>query len=252
MRITLASALASILATSAIAGGYADPPPAATVMPAPAPSVDWSGGYVGLQFGALNGDLDLAGENLNNNNTTSASIGVSGHEVGIFAGYNWAGANNLVYGIEGEYNVSNVDGTHPGVPGPSFGFIRNGIDADIDRTAALRGRLGYAMDQGLLYATAGIAWARVSLDGTPGGGGAGGGAGGGPFNPTETLTGWTIGAGYEHAINANWTLRVDYRYSDLDGSFDFLSGGGGGGPDPHRFDLDLQSHQVRIGAAYRF
>lgn len=233
-----------------MANGYSQTAPAPAVMPpAQTAAFDWSGGYVGLQFGALDGDLDLAGENLSNNNTTSDEIDVSGHEIGVFAGYNWVGANSLVYGIEAEINTSDVDGDSPGVPGPSFGFIRNGIDAEIDSTAALRGRLGYAMGRGLLYGTAGIAYARVSLDGTPGGGGAGGGAGGGPFNPSKTLMGWTIGAGYEHAINDQWTVRLDYRYSDLDGDFNFVAPGSG---DNHRFDLDLQSHQLRVGAAYRF
>lgn len=247
MNKVLASAVASVIGTSAFAAGLSEPVPMA---PPAVAAYDWSGGYIGLQFGALDGDLDLAGENLNNNNTTAAGIGVSGQELGLYGGYNWVGANNLVFGVDGEINTSNADGFNPGVPGPSFGFIRNGIDAEIDGTAALRGRVGFAMDRGLFYLTAGVAWAKVSLDGTPGGGGGGGGSG--PFNPSETLAGWTIGAGYEHAINDQWTFRLDYRYSDLDGDFGFLSGGGGGGPDPHDFDLDLESHQVRIGAAYRF
>jgi outer membrane immunogenic protein len=187
------------------------------------------------------------GINLNNSNTTSASRDVDGANLGVFGGYNWMSGPTMLYGIEGEISASNASGSHPGVAGPSFGFIRNGIDADVDWTGAIRGRLGYAMGQNLFYGTAGVAFARVTLDGTPGGGGAGGGAGGGPFNPSETLTGWTLGAGVEHAISENWTLRLDYRYSDVSGDFDFTSGGGGG-PDPHTFDLEMQSHELRVGA----
>jgi outer membrane immunogenic protein len=83
-----------------------------------------------------------------------------------------------------------------------------------------------------------VAFAKVALDGTPTG------PGDSRFNPTERLTGWTIGAGVEHAMTANWNLRLDYRYSDLSGDFNFTSGNG----DPHSFDLDMKSHEVRIGA----
>lgn len=243
--LLIGTGIAIAAGAPAVAGGVA-PAIEPAIMAEPAPrGYDWSGGYVGLQIGALHGDLGLRGENLNNNNTTSEDIDMSGHEVGIMAGYNWVGGNNLVYGIEGEYNfgeLGSVDGSSDGVPPPSFGFIRNGIDADIEGTGAIRGRLGLAMNRGLLYGTAGFAFATVDLDGTPGGGGPG------PFNPSEMLTGWTIGAGYEYAFNESWTVRFDYRYSDLEGDFDFTSGGG----DPHDFELELQSHQARIGVAYRF
>ncbi len=208
----------------------------------PRPPNNWAGGYGGIQIGGLDGDLRLRGENLNNNNTTSAKFGISGTTLGLFAGYNWTSGPSLVYGIEGEFSVANVDGSHPGVPSPSFGFIRNGIDADVKNTGAIRGRIGHAMGRTLIYATGGVAFATVELDGTPTG------PGDGRFKPSERLTGWTIGAGVEHAMTANWNLRLDYRYSDLSGDFNFTSGNG----DPHSFDLDMKSHEVRIGAVYRF
>lgn len=241
MKKLLLSVAASAIGTTAFAGGINATPPQPPVIQ-PAPAYDWSGGYVGLQLGMLSGDLLLEGENLNNNNTTSAEFDVSGHEIGVYAGYNWNGASNMVYGVEAEYNLSDVDGDHPGVPGPSFGFIRNGIDGEITATGALRGRVGYAMDRTLFYGAAGLALANVTLDGTPSG------PGDGPFNPSETLMGWTIGAGVERAISDTWTVRLDYRYSDMSTDFDFTSGGG----DPHSFDLSAQTHQLRIGAAYRF
>lgn len=206
---------------------------------------DWSGGYFGLQVGSPSGDLGLIGRNLSSTNTTSEDIDVSGQKVGVFAGYNWAGGNGLVYGIEGEYNfggLGSVDGSSDGVPPPNFNFIRNGIDADIGATGAVRGRLGVAIYRGLLYGTAGLAFATVNLDGTTGTGLPG------PFNPSEMLTGWTVGAGYEYAFNNDWSMRIEYRYSDLEGNFDFTGGGGS----PHDFELDLLSHQARIGVAYRF
>lgn len=241
MKSVALAVIAASMGSAALAGGYQEPAAPVAVV-APAPVYDWSGAYAGVQLGYQWGDMTLDGENLNNNNTTSASWDVDGANQSVFAGYNWMSSPTLLYGIEGEINGSNASGDHPGVPAPSFGFIRNGIDADVDWTAAIRGRLGYAMGPNLFYGTAGVAFARASLEGTPTG------PGDGRFSPSETLTGWTLGAGVERAISADWTLRLDYRYSDVSGEFDFTSGNG----DPHTFDLEMQSHELRVGAAYRF
>ena len=53
----------------------------------------------------------------------------------------------------------------------------------------------------MLYGTAGVAWGHItspplaSLDGW--------------------RTGWTVGAGIEHALPRNWSAKVEYRYTDL-------------------------------------
>lgn len=98
------------------------------------------------------------------------------------------------------------------------------------------------MDRTLLYAAGGLAVADVSLDGISAGGA-------GPFSYSETLTGWTLGAGIEHAFAQNWVGRLDYRYSDFGSdTFGFVSGGGV----PHQFKLNAETHEIRVGLAYRF
>lgn len=70
----------------------------------------------------------------------------------------------------------------------------------------------------------------------------------GNLSPSIRPNGWTIGAGVEHAMIANWNLRLDYRYSDLSGDFNFTSEMS----TPHSFDLNMKSHDIQIGAVYRF
>lgn len=174
---------------------------------------------------------------------SSSDLNASGVIGGIFGGYNWQTSDNLVYGVEAEINAAGADVSGDGVPPPGFGFLRNGIDSDVDWTAALRGRVGYAMDRTLLYVAAGVAFADVGLDGQSAGGA-------GPFSYSETLTGWTIGAGVEHAFTPNSVARIDYRFSDFgDESFTFVAPGSG---DLHRFDLDAVTHEIKAGLAYKF
>lgn len=256
MKRIIIAAVASTIGGAAFAGDLSDSTKAPVVVApvAPQATYNWAGAYGGIQVGGLDGDLRLSGINLGpqgtntGGNTTSNKFGVSGATLGLFAGYNWMRGSNLVYGVEGEFSLANVDGSHPGAPSPSFGFIRNGIDADVKNTGAIRGRIGYAMGRTLIYATGGVAFAKVTLDGTPSG------PGDGPFNPSEQLTGWTVGAGVEHALTAKLNLRLDYRYSDLSGDFNFTSGGQGGTQpgDIHSFDLDMKSHELRLGAVFRF
>lgn len=224
----------------------ASPDPVVLEPPVLAPLFSWAGGYIGAQAGYLDSDIDLSGVNTASTpprTMSTSDLNASGAVGGIFAGYNWQRSANLVYGVEAEINGTDADKSGAGVPSPGFGFIRNGIKSEIDWNAALRGRVGYAMDRTLFYAAGGVAFADVNLDGTAAGGP-------GTFSYSETLTGWTIGAGVEHAFTDNWVARLDYRYSDYgDDSFTFIAPGSG---DLHRFKLDAVTHEVKAGISYKF
>jgi len=74
----------------------------------------------------------------------------------------------------------------------------------------VRGRVGYASDTWLIYATGGYAYARFETD-------AFASAGGVAVNLSrnETRSGWTAGGGIEVALSRNWTARVEYLYLDF-------------------------------------
>jgi outer membrane immunogenic protein len=246
MKLPILAASVSILGAAANAGGLAapfeDPVIAAPVAAPVAAPFNWTGGYAGVQAGAIRGNMRLTGENLNNNNTMARSFSVSGGTLGIYGGYNWHAGGNTVYGVEGEISASNADGTGAGIPEPSFGFLREGLEGKIRGTAAIRGRVGLAQDRTLFYLTGGVAFADTRITGISEGGGS-------PFSDRSTRTGWTIGAGIEHAVTDEWTVRADYRFADFGNkSINFESGDG----TPHRFKHRLKTNEIRLGVARRF
>jgi len=63
---------------------------------------------------------------------------------------------------------------------------------------------------------------------------------------SETLSGWTIGAGADFAVTPNLILRAEYLYADY-GSSTF---GFAGGVDPHV--IDLRNNIIRGAAIWKF
>lgn len=182
---------------------------------------DWTGPYIGIQGGYGWADLHADGD------FGTFSFDLDGFFLGGYAGYN-VQFDQFVLGIEGDINKSWIDG---GVLDPQVGPI----NAEIDWFASLRGRVGYAWDRTLIFGTAGVAFAKLEVEfpNTP------------ALNDSEHFTGWTIGAGLEHAFRENWLGRLEYRY------YDFGDGSYAGGSDL-RGDLDLTMHTISVGLAYKF
>ena len=114
-----------------------------------------------------------------------------------------------------------------------------------DWDASLRLRIGKVMGDYLPYITGGVAWAGMNVKADHGRLGAG------IVDDDQTLTGWTIGAGVEMAINENIHARIQYRYTDY-GDEDFHHN-----LDDPQFDnaygiVDYNSHRVTVGLSYRF
>jgi outer membrane immunogenic protein len=85
----------------------------------------------------------------------------------------------------------------------------------------LRGRVGYAWNNVLLYGTGGFAWGQNSVTHTGTCVGAGCPGVTLPFtstapSTTSTFAGWAAGAGAEWAFLPNWTLRVEYLHLQFD------------------------------------
>ena len=93
-----------------------------------------------------------------------------------------------------------------------------GLEGDIEGAtvwngvlrSSIRGRLGFALDRALVYATGGLAIG--SHSGTVNTGMWGYNWGG---NTSSTRVGWTVGGGVEYAFTPNWSAGVEYRYSDF-------------------------------------
>ena len=179
-KILVAAAAAFAVASGALIGqaSAAD----LDFMPAPPPPVfvpTWAGFYIGGHVGYGEADFDSRVDldyfdsiNAARNDSYSFfnSLSPDGLVGGIQGGYNWQ-INRLVLGIEADisftdwgdsqssFNSNNVLrlGGPGGLAANEYAF--GSTSADIDFLASVRGRMGFAMNNFLLYGTGGIAWA---------------------------------------------------------------------------------------------
>lgn len=208
----------------------------------PAPAEDWwSGFYAGVQagygWGTANIDFDYAGLGtvFDTSNDPAGFLG------GAFVGYRHQAANGLVFGLEADANISGQTESGSvyftgGMPySPITGY------AEIDWTASMRARVGYAADRFLPYITGGlaVAGANFGYEFVPPPGSNGG---------NTTMVGWTLGAGSEYAFTEQVAVRLEYRYSDYgSGSANLV------GPDLTSVGrFDLKTHNALMGISVRF
>jgi len=202
-RLVFAAALATLL-LAPYATTAADLMPYG--QPVAARSMFWQGPYVGANLGYQWGSVSNFG---------SEPSGVMG---GIQAGYNWQ-FGQFVLGGETDLQLSDADDRFAGwkFSNPWFG--------------TLRGRAGYAMNNILLYGTAGLAYGTLHAQSLSLG-----------ITESRTTYGWTAGAGMEVALTGNWSARAEYLYVDLNDRSFVLDG----------TDHGLTSSLLRFGVNYRF
>lgn len=202
---------------------------------------NWSGVYLGATIGygwADTNVTELDDYSFSDFGDTEFDFDSDGILGGAFIGYNWQ-AGNFVYGAEADFSATDINNTvaNSMIPGSDESFSNK-----IDWFGTVRGRLGYAVDRWMPYVTGGVAFADVTSSYDDNDAGQDNHA-----VASDTVWGWTIGAGAEYALTDNWTLRGEYLFVDLEdtrGSFD--DGG------EYRYDFDNQIHVVRVGAAYKF
>ena len=255
---SVASALAlALLSTTAMA---ADLPsrraPPVYAPPPPIPVFSWTGlyvgGQVGYQFGRSNG---FAYDVLGNTGATGSSPNgvVGGAHVGylfstqsipvlsnitgafsslpLIGGLGGAGG---VFGVEGDVDGSNYRSAY------DFGGVANYTREPIQ--GSIRGRLGFAVDRALFYATGGAAFGDLkntyvnNLNGAA-------------DQFSHTRVGYTVGGGVEYAFTNNLSVRVEYRYTDYGSFTDNLANSTGGGVNVRHHETN---NRVQAGFSYKF
>ena len=173
---------------------------------------NWGGFYLGAMGG-------YAQEN-------SSGLGtLSGGFAGGTAGYNWQ-MGNIVLGLEADAAWADI--------GASVGPL----SIKIRDTGTVRGRVGYAFDQILIYGTGGWAWSDNRLTAT---------ALGVSVSDSKFHSGWTVGAGVEVMFAPKWSVKAEYLYRSFQGETYFtgvVPGGLASGT------LNLNS--VQLGVNYHF
>jgi opacity protein-like surface antigen len=177
--------------------------------------------YVGLHMGGAWGEAHVSdpfGPSIFGDN-----IRTPGPLAGGQAGANFQ-FGSTVAGIELDLSAADLDGTNTCFAFSGF-YVSANCRSHTTSLGTLTGRLGWAVGpQGrtLLYGKAGAAWEHSSIDATVNsvvGPGTVTGASGSRF-------GWTVGAGVEHALAGNWSVKAEY---------DFLSFGGANFSSPSSF-----------------
>jgi outer membrane immunogenic protein len=267
-----------LLATAANAYAadiYAPPPaPAPVYTKAPPAIPSWTGFYVGGIAGGAWGSFDpntatafsptgylLASSVPAVNAAGMQSIKPAGFTGGLEAGYNWQ-ANNLVFGLEGDIDALQLRGsaTSPFVVYPCCaptGFTVSS-SASANWLATARGRLGFAANNWMFYATGGAAFTTLKgsfgfvdnfSNGTTESGSLSGGR-----------AGYTVGGGVEAALWGHWSVKAEYLYVDF-GRVSTTSSNlvnnfaGVAIPFPTSVftnSIDLKANIGRLGLNYRF
>lgn len=200
-----AAAIATVTSIALLGTGGARAADLPRIQPAapPYPTYNWVGPYIGVNLGYQWSSA---------RNSGASPSGITG---GIQYGYNWQ-FGEYVLGVESDLQASNADDMFAAwkFSNPWFGTIR--------------GRLGYTMNNVMLYATFGFAYGRGTIQ-TAG------------LSESNTHVGWAAGGGMEIGITPNWSAKAEYLFVDLSNQHYVLFGNTG-----------FESNILRLGVNYRF
>lgn len=214
--------------------------------PAVVAAYDWSGFYVGANFGYGHANADwtnrgstaLFADYLPGESFSHAMDGLIG---GGQIGYNYQ-RGRWVFGVEAMFDVSAISGKQ--LSSTLFGAGDDWFEARISALAVASGRLGYAWDNVLAYGKAGFAFAniRASVDDVAG-------VNTGSGSDSQWRSGPAFGLGVEYGVTPDLSIGIEFDYIRLDsGSYQL-----GGGAGSYLWDVDVSdicTAMVRLN--YRF
>ena len=228
------AALALVVASVGLAPAFAADLNIAPIYQAPAGALPtWAGAYIGLAGGGAWGGAALR------NNATGADqaprFDLGGGLFGVTAGINAQGANSVL-GLEADISATSKKGSTSEFP-PNAAFSNEVREQWL---STLRGRVGYARDNWLVYATGGAALANVANSIV---------APAGTISDQQWHWGWTAGGGIEVKLNRDWSAKIEYLYVGLQDKSYFNPAPGPVLPSNQRLHLD--DHIVRVGVNYK-
>ena len=212
----------------------ADLPAAAPVYKATpvAPAFSWSGFYFGIEGGGAWG----RSRHRSDVGDITNAFNVSGGFIGGEYGTNWQ-FGNWVLGMESDLSWASTKGSASEGPIPTNTATtkQNWIGFD-------RGRIGYAWDRVLLYATGGLAETSIEADTT---------GAAGTLSQSKFRLGWAAGGGVEWAFAPQWSAKVEYLHADFGSHTAYLN------PVPAGFTnraggVSLNEDLVRVGVNYHY
>ena len=157
--------------------------------------------------------------------------------------YNYVLPNRFVIGAEADASFPSIQNPEGISIGGTSTFSSplgpESYSETVLSSGTLRGRIGYAPGNWLLYATGGFAWTYDQLTLTQL-------ATGTTDMPFLWRLGWAAGAGVEVPVAPHWTASIQYLYTDYGHSNALFANAG------QRFDSDLSLQELRAGLNYQF
>jgi len=250
----------------------ADIPQPVYKAPVMIPQLQWSGFYGGVGGGYAWGDpsVDVNPANVALPPSTQALSSFtrggpftlytqpSGGFATILIGYNWQ-LQNLVFGWEADFSAGDI---HDSANGD---FVNNAVfDTDVGQTrgavslesklkwfGTLRARLGWSFGNLLPYVTGGLAYGRVTSDVVSSGvqilNGTNAGGYMSAISVSDTLVGYSVGAGFDWILAGQWRLRGEYLYINLPGGDHTITGV----PAVTFVSNEMDAHLARVAIIYR-
>jgi outer membrane immunogenic protein len=244
MQRILAAVIVFILgAGRALAADMAVPAPVAVpVGPVYSPIYNWGGFYAGINGGGVFGSSSWSDPG--NPFGSSGDFSVNGGLIGGTLGVNYQ-AVSWVFGAEGDLDWQTVKGSSSSSFCAVVGTTNLGPSAGLNCTtqsnwlATIRGRVGYAWNNVLLYGTAGGAWVNMKTTVVSG--------------ESSNAFGWTAGAGIEYAFADYWSVKLEYLFVDFS-SVSCTSGGCGFNPPgiPANDSVKFNENEIRVGVNFKF
>jgi outer membrane immunogenic protein len=270
---TLTSAIIAGLGFSGAASA-ADMAVKARPLPPPPLVYNWTGCYLGGYVGGATpnrsvsatdpqstGGTFAAGTFYNTPNATAANGGAFGYDLGSSVigggtlGCNWQGPGSpWVVGVEGEAGYMRLTGSVVDPYSVAFGGDTVASTRIGDWYGAITGRVGYAWDRVLVYGKGGVGFADVkaSVIDACNTGACGGGLVNTSYSNTRAF--WVAGAGIEWAFNNSWSVKGEYLYLGIDGSYS-VCGPGASGAAGSTFCSSQSTdgvHTAKLGLNYHF
>ena len=258
-RIVLASICVVGFVGSAIA---ADLRPAVKAPPIARPACAQFGGwYVGANvgYGYLQHnfqDRDFLAGSIDTGLPRSTQDSNSGVNGGVQAGYNYQTGCTL-FGVEADWSWSDTNASSFNWDGDgpigAAGVDTSSVSSRMRWFGTVRARSGVIVDNVLIYATGGFAYANFArsytiFEDAP--------ATTSTFSWNNTRWGWTAGVGTEWAFAPNWSLKSEVLYMRFEKDTATATGLGAPGAGiagaAYRLESQNEAWISRIGVNYRF
>ena len=201
-------------------------------LPVKAPHIqsvfDWTGFYLGGHLGYGRGH---ATGSLTDSVSTASSNSFGSLFGGVQLGYNHVLKSGLLAGVEGDLSFPNFLSADDVVR--TNMTTRGNLAEKIDYVGRLRGRVGYAFDNWLIYGTGGFARSQARFIETSD-------LTGDEDKALRTRGGWVLGAGAEVAIAPDWSARLEYLYDSFGKAAVTM-------PSGVRSESTFDTHTLRLG-----